>query len=311
MTAPADLRRGLSTALMVLFGVAIAALVLALIARGGQYSQLGDQLDGKHVTRDEIEDADAFYLGMFVLSSLVMVAIAVVWAIWFRRLRLNAETFAPGQHRFTSGWAAGAWFTPVVNLWFPKQIANDIWRASSPQGPHSVPRGLLNAWWVTWISGGVIFGLAATRYSNAKNEAEESFHFITRNAAEDAHSALALHMFGYVVTIASAILAILVVRQITGMQQQRALLPPQSGAGSDPFGGMGGAQPYGVQGAQPYGVQGGQPYGTTQPYGGAAPYGGQQYGGQQFGGDPGTPPGSGQQQAPGQQNPYGSGPAGY
>ncbi|MEU3963386.1 DUF4328 domain-containing protein [Streptomyces buecherae] len=301
MPAPVDLRRGLSTALTVLFGVTIVMLVLALIARGGQYNQLGDQLDGKFVSIEDQDDADAFYTAMLILSSLVMVATAVVWAIWFRRLRLNAEVFAPGQHRFTPGWAAGAWFTPVVNLWFPKQIANDIWRASSPQGPHAVQRGLLNGWWVTWLTGGVLSGMAISMYTDAKDDIEGKSYFLTREAAEDAHAALGLHLFGYVVTIAAAILALLLVRQITRLQAQRATLPPQTGPA-----------PYAPPGALPYGAPGGQQYDPNQPYGGAAPYGGQQYGGQQYGGGPNTPPPAPGQQAPGQQQyPYGSGPAGY
>lgn len=251
-----DLRRGLSTALVVLFGVTIAALILAFAGRASQYGVYSDLVDGRSVTVEEANDADDFAAVSFYLSTAVMIAVAVVWPIWFRRLRLNAEVYAPGQHRFGSGWAAGSWFTPVVNLWFPKQIANDIWRASSPQGPHNVRRGLLNGWWVTWIVGGVTFFVGLLQFGQANGEARKAGFFSLNRHIDDMTSALALIMFAYLVTIAAAILGLLLVRQITAMQEQRASLPPQ----------IGGVAPYGAA-VPPYGTP---PYGppgpVNQPY---------------------------------------------
>lgn len=251
-----DLRRGLSTALVVLFGVTIAALTLAFVGRAGQYSVYSDLVDGKSVSPREADEADDFAAVTFYLSTAVMIAVAVVWPIWFRRLRMNAEVYAPGQHRFGSGWAAGSWFTPVVNLWFPKQIANDIWRASSPQGPQNVRRGLLNGWWVTWIVGAVLFFAGLAEFGSANREAHKAGFFAWNRHIDDMKSALALIMLGYLASIAAAILALLLVRQITAMQEQRASLPPQAG-GPAPYGAA--APPYGTP---PYGPPGpvNQPY---------------------------------------------------
>ncbi|MGY0060910.1 DUF4328 domain-containing protein [Streptomyces sp. LZ34] len=256
-TGGVDLRRGLSTTLVVLFGVAIPALIFVLVARGDQYGVIGDMLDGELVSRRDLNDADDFYTGAAALYFCLMVAIVIVWAIWFRRLRLNAEVFAPGQHRFGSGWAAGSWFTPVVNLWFPKQIANDIWRASSPQGPHNVRRGLLNGWWVTWIAGFVANFVGTIRYNTLRNKVESDSYNPSLSEAksdiEDLHGILALDMFAVLVFIAAAILALLLVRQITAMQEQRASLPPQAG-GPAPYGTP--APPYGTPPSPPYGPPG-------------------------------------------------------
>lgn len=270
-----DLRRGLATTLTVLFAVALPALILVLVARGGQWSVIGDMLDGESVTQKDLDDADDFFTGVWVLYVLLTIALAVVWAVWFRRLRLNAEVFAPGAHRFSPGWAAGAWFTPVVNLWFPKQIANDIWRASSPQGPHAANRGLLNGWWVTWIVAMVMNSIGSIRYSALRNKIEsDSYSPSFSEAKEDVeslHDILAFDMFALVVLMAAAVLALLLVRQITAMQEQRAALPPQVGP-------MGGPAPYGAGAPSPYGVppQGQPPYGAPQmppgPPGPGQPY---------------------------------------
>ncbi|MFI0780015.1 DUF4328 domain-containing protein [Streptomyces sp. NPDC021212] len=252
-----DLRRGMSTALQVLFGATIAVLILAFIARVQQYNLYGDVLDGGSVSPEKADDADEFYRVALLLSSAVMLALGIVWPIWFRRLRLNAEVFAPGQHRFSPGWAAGAWFTPVVSLWFPKQIANDIWRASSPQGPHQAGRGLLNGWWVCWVISGPLFSSSLLQWSNARQRALDSGLFGARGAIEDMRTAIGTNCFAYLVTLAAAILGLMVVRQITTMQEQRAALPqgpqghmpPQApmapGAPGNPYGGGAPGNPYG------------------------------------------------------------------
>ncbi len=69
---------------------------------------------------------------------------------WFHRVRVNAEVFSPFGHAKKRGWAIGAWFVPIVNLWFPRRIALDIWDASSPwDAPRS--HGLVDAWWTLWL----------------------------------------------------------------------------------------------------------------------------------------------------------------
>ncbi|GAA3048737.1 hypothetical protein GCM10020000_31370 [Streptomyces olivoverticillatus] len=96
--------------------------------------------NGSHADAvQRVDDAASFYSSMNVLYLLSFLATAILWVIWFRRARLNAELFAPGTQRFGSGWAVGAWVTPVVSFWFPKQMANDIYRASAPAGPQSAP----------------------------------------------------------------------------------------------------------------------------------------------------------------------------
>lgn len=286
-TGGVDLRRGPATTLTVLLGLTVATLVLAFIARFQQYDIYSDIVDGNLPSQDDADSADSFYALALIISTLVMLAVAIVWPIWFRRLRLNAEAFAPGQHRFSPGWAAGAWFTPVVSLWFPKQIANDIWRASCPEGPHQARRGLLNGWWVCWLVGGLSFSASLQRWSLARQRAESGGLFEARDAVEDMQSAIGMNLFAYAVTIAAAILALLVVRQITAMQEQRAALPPQvphgqmppqapmaPGAPGTPYGGGAPGNPYGASGPSPYGGAPQAPPAVPQtPPGPYPPYG--------------------------------------
>ena len=88
--------------------------------------------------------------GIIILTLLPQVALVVVFLVWFYRIRQNAGLWAP--QRRSQGWAIGAWFTPIVFLWFPVQIVIDAFRASTagPAGWSPVPR-LVSAWWTCWI----------------------------------------------------------------------------------------------------------------------------------------------------------------
>jgi hypothetical protein len=74
----------------------------------------------------------------------------------------NAGALGADGLRFSSGWAIGSWFVPILNLFRPKQIANDIWRASAPKLSAARQREwellnppfLLLAWWLAFLFSG-------------------------------------------------------------------------------------------------------------------------------------------------------------
>ncbi|MEV6037405.1 DUF4328 domain-containing protein [Nonomuraea sp. NPDC052116] len=76
------------------------------------------------------------------------------WLIWFARVRTVAERLAPGQLRYRLFMVVVGWFIPVGSVFLPKQIANDVWHASSPpgRGGGMAPAGLLHAWWFVWLA---------------------------------------------------------------------------------------------------------------------------------------------------------------
>ncbi|MEU1312819.1 DUF4328 domain-containing protein [Streptomyces cinnamoneus] len=306
-----DLRRGVRIALTVLLSLAMAVLVLLIAARGEQRGAIDELLrDGATSSAlARADDADGFYAAMVLLYSLVLIATAVLWVIWFRRMRLNAESFAPGTHRFGSGWAVGSWFTPVVNLWFPKQMANDIYRASAPAGPQSAPKGLVNAWWVLWLTAGGFSILGSVMYSVAERRLKSHrYGFASvRDDVESLKTALSVSTLALVLYIVAALLALLVVRQLSKLQEQRALAGP---LGVPPMGAvpMGGVPAPGMPGmpgvpGMPYGA----PAAPPAPAAGWAPVQPQPPMPLQ---QPGTPYGQ-PPQGPPPQNPFGNGPQGY
>ncbi|WP_336053044.1 DUF4328 domain-containing protein [Streptomyces sp. CA2R101] len=203
---------GLSKAVMILLGLVIGADLFALW-QGNQSYQLVGRLIGNigSVTSQEIDQADALYGASGIVQLATTLATAVVFVVWFHRTRVNAEVFAPEYHARKRGWAIWGWIVPVVNLWFPRQIATDIWNASADDSSRS--RALLNWWWGLWIVN-LIFGrLAGRRYSGA-------------GGPEEIKGAIAGLMASDVFNILAAVLAIFFVRRLTRMQHEKALRGP-------------------------------------------------------------------------------------
>ncbi|MEV7776112.1 DUF4328 domain-containing protein [Kitasatospora sp. NPDC086791] len=136
------------------------------------------------------------------LSLPLFVTTVVVFLCWFRRCRLNAGHFAPGTQRHSAGLAVGAWFIPVVMWWVPLRVALDIRRANRPAGANPPAGGewLINAWWVAWL-GKTIGAVIAIRLG-----APRPYPY---------------SLYDEVVGVVAAVLAILVIRQITAGQTAR------------------------------------------------------------------------------------------
>ncbi|MEO3753485.1 DUF4328 domain-containing protein [Streptomyces sp. B6B3] len=215
--------QGLAKALTVLLTVSIVVFLIT-VATGANYAGvLGDVEDGTLTSLSEYDDAADTYSGTALLGSLAMLATGIVFIIWFHRTRVNAEVFDAAGQRKKRGWAIGGWFVPIVNLWFPKQIANDVWRASAPYGPDQ-GRGVLNAWWTLWIISLVASSASFRIDTDNTIDNQEELDAVQREVN--------LGMLSDLVGIAAAILAILFVRRLTARQltkYQQGPAPQQPG----------------------------------------------------------------------------------
>jgi hypothetical protein len=127
---------------------------------------------------------------------LLRLLLVPVFLVWFYRARKNADGRGQRQ-RWGPGWAIGAWFVPVVGLWFPYQIMADIWRANLPEERRAKRAWLPGFWWGCFIAGN-IFGVIAIE------------------SARPASSQLPVAFIPYCLSVAAAaILLIVIVRVIT------------------------------------------------------------------------------------------------
>jgi uncharacterized protein DUF4328 len=79
-------------------------------------------------------------------GSLMIPGFAVLFVVWFRRARINAERHGYRQRR-ARGWTFWGWFVPIVSLWFPFQLMGDIWRAGLPAERRGRTAWLPALWW--------------------------------------------------------------------------------------------------------------------------------------------------------------------
>ncbi|MFJ6812301.1 MULTISPECIES: DUF4328 domain-containing protein [Streptomyces] len=216
---------GLGRATAALLGVVIAADVFAVVADFNMYDVSGALADGEFGAgmQDKADRADALYAAAGVAQVAALIATMIVFLVWFYRVRVNAEVFAPDRQSKSRGWAIGGWFVPVVNLWFPRRIALDIWDASGPDAlwdgdlaaAPRPSRARINAWWAVWVVSLLADRLASTAYRKAET-------------APEIHKAAGQMLFSDVVDMVAAVLAILFVLRLTRMQDEKARRGPVS-----------------------------------------------------------------------------------
>ncbi|MFJ3992514.1 DUF4328 domain-containing protein [Streptomyces sp. NPDC090032] len=217
---------GVSKAVVVLLGVTAAIDLFALWVGFEQRSLAADFVAG-HFSAGNEADADridSLYSAAGVAQLCALVATAVVFIVWFRRVRINAEVFRPDGHSRSRGWASWGWFVPVVNLWAPRQVATDTWDASVPEAgliPQKHAHMVINRWWSLWLVSNVIGRLAGSQYDRAESIGE------IKTATE-------MLMLSDALDIAAAVAAVLFVRSLTRMQNEKALRGPAPDP--EPFG---------------------------------------------------------------------------
>ncbi|MEU5038307.1 MULTISPECIES: DUF4328 domain-containing protein [Streptomyces] len=207
---------GLARAVTALLGVVIAADLFAIVT-GLRVRALWDRLatdEAVDVFGPDGASAERLYLLSGNVQNLANLVTAVVFIIWFHRTRRNAEVFDPSVQRMGPGWAVGGWFVPVANFWFPYRVASGVWEASAQTRPdggwRTLPRTPLNLWWGAWIATVLAARVTGRLWERAEEPAE-----IVRAAGLVAASDA--------VDIVAAVLAVLYVRAVTGMQVERAL----------------------------------------------------------------------------------------
>ena len=109
-------------------------------------------------------------------ESAIGLAATVLFIMWLWRVRSNAEFLCRAAHRRGRGWVVGAWFVPVINLWWPKQIVDDVVAASDPRTrPFSPnlnevrPTRMVLWWWLSWLAANLIgiAGICVQPYPDA------------------------------------------------------------------------------------------------------------------------------------------------
>lgn len=201
--------RALGNSLVAVFVVWMLLTISDLYLRMSQFGALRDlaEDEGSAAAVDRRAEAVASLDGAL---GMCVVALVILWLVWFRRTYVNATALSPGRLRFGSGYAVGAWFIPIALLWIPKQIANDIWTASARPGPGRVPRAALHWWWTGFVL--MCFSAPSAGILEVAVEGSRSL---------DERIGVAGHIADDGISLLASALAITVVVKLTGMQERR------------------------------------------------------------------------------------------
>jgi hypothetical protein len=207
----------LAYAVMILLALNIAMDAVTLMGEYLQY-RLALRLVAREIIPDaEIQSNDLRQQMIGIVHFLVSLVCAIVFIIWFYRAHANLVALGARDLTYTSGWAAGAWFVPILNLYRPVQIAQEIWRHSNPddvvgsdvKDPSVESSTLIGFWWALWI------------VTNVANQIALRLAFAV-NSPETLRSSSLAGMLAEVVSILAALLAIAVVYTLDARQTARA-----------------------------------------------------------------------------------------
>jgi uncharacterized membrane protein len=82
------------------------------------------------VTSEQAQAAYDRSLRLGIVALVAYVITGILFIVWLHRSYRNLLAFGLNSTRFPEGWAIGAWFVPILNLWRPKQIVDECWEES-------------------------------------------------------------------------------------------------------------------------------------------------------------------------------------
>ncbi|MFC6005397.1 DUF4328 domain-containing protein, partial [Streptomonospora nanhaiensis] len=201
-------------AIFAIAGVACDSLVgVATAGINLWYASLVDRMNSGSgfVSGAAMRTGELLALGSGVARIFIFLVAAAGFLAWLFRVRTNAVSLSLTGHRHGRSWLVAGWVMPIGWFWVPKQIVDDIWRASTP---HGSAKGLINAWWATWLIAWV----------TAK--ATWGLLYLFSVDLEGIAFALRLEVVGIGLMLIAAVLAIGVIRKITAVQEKLRSTPP-------------------------------------------------------------------------------------
>jgi hypothetical protein len=176
------------------------------------------RLETEDVPLSELEASDTRRIIVGSAQLAALTATAFFFIRWLHHAYRNLRALGAGNLRYATATAVWSWFVPILNLWRPKQVVNDVWRASDPDAPADQSDGawwgtgvpaLLAAWWALWVVLNFAYNADYRIYARAETLDELQFS-AAFTAAVDGLSAI------------TALFALAVVRRTTARQEARA-----------------------------------------------------------------------------------------
>jgi Protein kinase domain/Domain of unknown function (DUF4328) len=211
-----------------------ALWVSILLALASAAANLGDTRAVRLAVGDAWGAGD-LYLWVGVVQVGWFVVTAWLWLAWFRRAYLNLPALGARRLRFRPWWAVGAWLVPVFSLFRPKQVLNDVWRASDPDLPPDQAdtwrrrpvAELLGWWWLAFLASVLVRSITTEAVHAA---ADFMLLGLLPEQFDRFQASAGMQVLADLLTVVCGLLALRVVRRTTARQDERAARVAASGA---------------------------------------------------------------------------------
>lgn len=157
-------------------------------------------------------------IGVGLLQLVVYVATIVAFLMWLYRSYENLPSFGVRRNniQYSSGWAVGSFFIPLVSLVVPYRAVKELWTKSVPNSGDmfSDPGapGFFPLWWGVWL---------------VSNFANQIYFRLSWRGELTPEVDATLGVVTGILDILAAILALMVVREIDRQQTESAKLIPR------------------------------------------------------------------------------------
>ncbi len=197
--------------------LSIATIIIALINTGAFFAL-------SYQTRDaQLQSIDLVFLIIAALILVIEIVALIVTLYWFYRANKNIHAF--GAKEVSSPIMAVVWwFIPILDLWKPHSIAQQIWKASNPQiilsngieWKNSPRSNIIILWWVLFLLS-IFIGIAGEFITPPESE-QLSYNNTYTEQSMPIYVGL-LNILSTIPAIVSTFFFIMIIRQISAWQE--------------------------------------------------------------------------------------------
>jgi hypothetical protein len=142
---------------IILIWIALAMNCISLVSSYFQYDLLQTAANGGKISTEYATSNDKREQAIGIIQLIVFVVSAITFIQWFRRAYFNLH-LRVNRLSHSEGWAAGCWFTPIVNLFRPYQIMQELFqethlflKRNEAHTTEYLSTASLGLWWTFWI----------------------------------------------------------------------------------------------------------------------------------------------------------------
>ncbi len=209
--------------LMIVFWILTGLTVIGIISGYLELELLKNAQQGMFIDEGEANSNDIRQMIIGLLQTGIFIASAVLFLNWFRRAYGNLHRLGINYLKHKESMAVWSWFIPIIVLFRPVQIMNEIWTETQEKikkfdTTYSVKRGgfTIGLWWALFIISNFI-----GRYVLKTAFKDETIEQLIEGSQA--------MLVSDVMQIPEALLVILIVFQLSKMESKLALEVKNSG----------------------------------------------------------------------------------